>query len=73
VFFWRLGQTRRRHPLLIQVAISQPGVQRSLSVIPRPTRRAFTSGVRVMLRRYGFEIILSLLIICGIITFSFWI
>ncbi|WP_456298741.1 small membrane protein YdgU [Dryocola boscaweniae] len=26
-----------------------------------------------MLRRYGFEIILSVLIICGIITFSFWI
>jgi len=26
-----------------------------------------------MLRRYSFEIILSLLIICGIITFSFWI
>jgi len=26
-----------------------------------------------MLRRYGFEIILSLLIICGIITFSFWV
>ncbi|WP_456298729.1 small membrane protein YdgU [Dryocola clanedunensis] len=26
----------------------------------------------MMLRRYGFEIILSLLIICGVITFSFW-
>jgi hypothetical protein len=33
----------------------------------------FLSGDRMMLRRYGFEIILSLLIICGIITFSFWI
>jgi hypothetical protein len=32
-----------------------------------------TSGVGMMLRRYGFEIILSLLILCGIIAFSFWI
>ncbi|WP_456297837.1 small membrane protein YdgU [Cedecea lapagei] len=26
-----------------------------------------------MLRRYSFELILALLIICGIITLSFWI
>jgi len=44
-----------------------------MRVILHPLRQVFTSGVRVMLRRYGFEIILSLLIICGIITFSFWI
>ncbi|WP_435930154.1 hypothetical protein [Dryocola sp. BD613] len=44
-----------------------------MGISERPVRRMFTSGVRVMLRRYGFEIILSLLIVCGIITFSFWI
>ncbi|WP_456061802.1 small membrane protein YdgU [Buttiauxella massiliensis] len=32
----------------------------------------FTSGVWMMLRRYSFEIILTLLILCGIITLSFW-